>query len=621
MTSRIEGDPLDQAWRAGDRRQPAVDHRPRAAARRRRPSALAGAYLEAQQRVRPALRRAGGRQPAVPRAAAAPRRGERREPACRARCRAWSRRAWTSSSRPTSRRCRRPRCSASASRSTALRHLIERPGLRLRGRWSSTCWCGRGRRLPVRPRADPRRGLRHAAQGQPARAAPAGGGLVRGRAIRRSTPSTWTGPRTGRRPPPISRPRAQQAAAYRYEQALALVERGLGARDRGGRPLRARPACRASSCTTSARWRPSRERLSRRRSRPPATTRARCRAWLGLAAVKRVTDDLDGAFADLERAEAAAERHGLDRAARAHPLPARQPLLPARQHRGLPGRSTRRAWSLARRLGSAELEAQALGGLGDAEYARGRMLTAYRHFTRLRRALPRATASAASRSPTGRWRRSPASTPATSRAPWRKRSRRIAAARRVGHQRAAIIARHASHFCTMSRGDLALARRVRRARARAGAASSAPGASRPRSLGFLGDVRWQRGRRAEGRRAGPGGARDQPRDRHGLHGADAARLRSRASPTTRRSGAAALAEGEALLAAGSISHNYLWFYREAIEAALAWPTTAAVERYAAALEDYTRAEPLPWADFVSPAAARSPPAARGVRDAATVEPR
>ncbi len=45
----------------------------------------------------------------------------------------------------------------------------------------------------------------------------------------------------------------------------------------------------------------------------------RCRAWLGLAAVKRVTDDLDGAFADLERAEAAAQAQGLeDQLARIH---------------------------------------------------------------------------------------------------------------------------------------------------------------------------------------------------------------------------------------------------------------------------------------------------------------
>ena len=42
-------------------------------------------------------------------------------------------------------------------------------------------------------------------------------------------------------------------------------------------------------------------------------------AWLGLAAVKRITEDLDGAFADLERAQPAAERHCLtEQRARIH---------------------------------------------------------------------------------------------------------------------------------------------------------------------------------------------------------------------------------------------------------------------------------------------------------------
>jgi hypothetical protein len=47
---------------------------------------------------------------------------------------------------------------------------------------------------------------------------------------------------------------------------------------------------------------------------PPAAAddRERCLAWIGLAAVKRVTDDLAGAQADLEQADtAAAKRHHL----------------------------------------------------------------------------------------------------------------------------------------------------------------------------------------------------------------------------------------------------------------------------------------------------------------------
>jgi hypothetical protein len=82
---------------------------------------------------------------------------------------------------------------------------------------------------------------------------------------------------------------------------------------------------------------------------------------------------------------------------------------------------------------------------------------------------------------------------------------------------------------------------------------------------------------------------------------------------------AALAEGEALLAAGSVSHNYMFFYQAAIEAALAAEDWAGAERYAAALEDYTRPEPLPWADFVIARGRALAAWGRGERDAAAAD--
>jgi hypothetical protein len=59
----------------------------------------------------------------------------------------------------------------------------------------------------------------------------------------------------------------------------------------------------------------------------------------------------------------------------------------------------------------------------------------------------------------------------------------------------------------------------------------------------------------------------------------------------------ALAEGEAALRAGAASHNHLYFYRDGIEAALNSRDWTGAEGYAAALEEYTRPEPLVWADF------------------------
>ena len=130
-----------------------------------------------------------------------------------------------------------------------------------------------------------------------------------------------------------------QAADYRYERARALIERGLAlaseSADRfalmcfqgdilhdlgamAGRPCRLR-ACPGIELRTMASAR---------------------RAWLGLAAVKRVTDDLDGAFADLDQAQAAAERCcALEQRAGVHFL--RGNLhFPARQYRGVPRRAS-----------------------------------------------------------------------------------------------------------------------------------------------------------------------------------------------------------------------------------------------------------------------------------------
>jgi hypothetical protein len=58
-----------------------------------------------------------------------------------------------------------------------------------------------------------------------------------------------------------------------------------------------------------------------------------------------------------------------------------------------------------------------------------------------------------------------------------------------------------------------------------------------------------------------------------------------------------LAEGEELLGRGSVGHNHLRFYRHAIEASVNAGAWDDVERYADALDAYTRPEPLPWSDL------------------------
>ena len=60
---------------------------------------------------------------------------------------------------------------------------------------------------------------------------------------------------------------------------------------------------------------------------------------------------------------------------------------------------------------------------------------------------------------------------------------------------------------------------------------------------------------------------------------------------------AALAEGEALLADGSVGHNYYWFYRDAIEASLGAGEWDEATRYADALEAFARPEPVAFSSF------------------------
>ena len=48
---------------------------------------------------------------------------------------------------------------------------------------------------------------------------------------------------------------------------------------------------------------------------------------------------------------------------------------------------------------------------------------------------------------------------------------------------------------------------------------------------------------------------------------------------------------------GCVGHNYYQFYRAAIEVSLQNADWSAAEYYSKLLEDYTQAEPNPWANF------------------------
>ena len=60
----------------------------------------------------------------------------------------------------------------------------------------------------------------------------------------------------------------------------------------------------------------------------------------------------------------------------------------------------------------------------------------------------------------------------------------------------------------------------------------------------------------------------------------------------------ALLQGQDLLDRGCVSHNYFWFYRDAIEVSLAMKDWDQADLYATALEEYFRVEPMSWPSFV-----------------------
>jgi tetratricopeptide (TPR) repeat protein len=340
----------------------------------------------------------------------------------------------------------------------------------------------------------------------------------------------------------------------------------------------------------------------------------RCRARIGLAEGLRIVDRPEEALSELDQAEAVATRHAMvPELARVHYLRGNLYFPLGQLARCL--EHHQRACDLARRAHSPELEALALGGLGDADYARGRMHSAHDHFRRcveLCRAHGFGRTEVANFSMvayTGTYLHAAQDALDES-------LRAIASAARVGHRRAEIVARHAAFSVLCAMGELEQA--VEHTE-RAGVLSKQLGARRfdAENLSDQAFVLLMQGRRAAAlalleqaiaiscetgvKFVGP-----WILGRIALATDD---------PPVRQS---ALEEGEQLLRQGCVSHNYLWFYRDAINVSLNVGDWAEAERFAAALEGYTRAQPLPWSDFHIAKGRVLAAIGRGGRDEATL---
>lgn len=382
-----------------------------------------------------------------------------------------------------------------------------------------------------------------------------------------------------------------QAAGYHNERALALVERGLAIADDGGD--RHALACRRGDLLQDLGRIAESIEVFQWALEIAGDDLQRCQARIGLAAGLRVADRYDEALSALEQAQAVATARGSDvELARIHYLRGNVSFPMGRIE------DCRREHELslehARRAGSPESQARALSGLGDAYYAAGRLLTAGGYFAQC--------VALAGQHGLGRIEVANRSMAALTRlftcdvdGALQSARDAVAMASRVGHQRAEMVASEIAHMILYEIGDIDAAEPHTR---RALELSRRLGARRfeAEDLSFLAQILRCRGRRDEAltlldealaisREVGMkymgalilgeiAGTTDDPQRR-----------------------AAVLAEAEEHLGQGSVSHAYLWFYQCAIDVHLEVGAWSAAERCAQALADYTRAEPMPWSDF------------------------
>jgi class 3 adenylate cyclase/tetratricopeptide (TPR) repeat protein len=382
-----------------------------------------------------------------------------------------------------------------------------------------------------------------------------------------------------------------QAADYHDERARALAERGLAiATDLADRFAL---TCLRGEILHDLGMMPEARVTYERALEAAAVDGQRTRAWLGLAAVKRVTEDLDGAFADLALAQVAAEQSGLvEQRARIHFLRGNL-YFPRGDIAGCLAEHEK-SLQLAREVGSPELEAQALGGLGDAEYVRGRMISAHAHLqhcVELAAEHGLGRIEVANRSQIAHARLYLAAQAAA----LDEALSAAAAAHRVGHFRAELNARAAAIFATSALGDWqGLKEQVEEARAlveRLGARRFMQSC-----LLYLGKAALAEGRRGQALELLEEALTISRETGVEFHGPNilGALAEAAQDPKQRRR---ALAAGEAIIRQGAVGHNHLRFYPDAIATALDLGEWDEAERYAKALEDYTRQEPLPWSDF------------------------
>ena len=381
----------------------------------------------------------------------------------------------------------------------------------------------------------------------------------------------------------------EQTGQYRFEKGLSLTERGLSLAQE--QSVQHRLRCLKGELLHDLGDVEASIAVYREALQQANGDLQRCDAWMGMAAGMRVKTDYQAALEFLDKAEPVAVGHGLTRhLSRLHHLRGNLCFPLGRIEACREGH--RLALEYAREAGSLEDEARALGGLGDAEYARGRMRSAHQSLelcVELCRRNGLGRIEVANRSQMANCLAFLGS--ADSHLEFSVEATEAAA--KVGHHRAEMNAIAGICNAFLDLGD------PQRASVHAERGLDLAKELRARAweavwLTYSGMALHLRGDRG----------RAQALIQQALENEAAlpftggwvwgALSMVTDDPQVR---AHALREGERSLRKGMIGSNYLTFYRFAIEASLHCAAWEELVRYAQALEDFTCPEPLPRSDF------------------------
>ena len=404
-----------------------------------------------------------------------------------------------------------------------------------------------------------------------------------------------------------------EAAALRIDAAVPLVERGV----------RLTPSAPIGHALAMLEGELQRE-LGRGTQALAAFERARelasndrekCAAWIGITSVHRLTSDVASGLAALDAAlPLAAAQDEARELAQIHYL--RGGLLFTAGDVGACRAEHELALHFAQKGGDLEREAQAQSGLADAFYAQGRMQSARAAFSRCvaicdregfaRFAIMNRCMLAVIEHYFGE-----------SESALANLEQARAIARKVKHRAAEAMAEECVGWILTNCGRYAEAR-----------GPLEHGLALSREIGMrrfetvclvcLARVLWAEGSKDEARQVARAAWKlcEEFSPRFAGPSALGTIAHMTESDDERRE---ALAAAERLLEQGCVGHSQLQFYVSAIDVALEQREWSEAERYANALEEYSSAEPLPWADFYAARGRVLAAAGRGFVDRAALE--